>query len=81
MSGSALSPWALVPDPARFAAQVALHADCSPELPHAALLQCLRDRPVDVLLATPILHRPDFAFAFGPSVDGVVIDTGEPPSE
>lgn len=78
MSGSALSPWALVQEPSRYAAQVAIHANCSPELPHPHLLKCLRDKPIDVLLSTPII-APEFAFAFGPSVDGVVIDTGEPP--
>lgn len=78
MSGSALSPWALVQEPSRYAAQVAIHANCSPELPHPHLLKCLRDKPLDVLLSTPVI-APEFAFAFGPSVDGVVIDTGEPP--
>ncbi|XP_025831626.1 neuroligin-1 [Agrilus planipennis] len=78
MSGSALSPWALVQEPSRYAAQVAIHANCSPELPQPHLLKCLRERPLDLLMSTPV-HPPDFAFAFGPSVDGVVIDTGEPP--
>ncbi|XP_044731234.1 neuroligin-4, Y-linked [Chrysoperla carnea] len=80
MSGSAFSPWALVQEPARYAAQVAQHANCSPELPHSHLMKCLRERPLDVLLSTPV-RAPDFAFAFGPSVDGVVIDTGEPSSQ
>ncbi|XP_017774770.1 PREDICTED: neuroligin-1-like [Nicrophorus vespilloides] len=77
MSGSALSPWALVQEPSRYAAQVAIHANCSPELPHIHLLKCLREKQLDVLMSTPII-APEFAFAFGPSVDGVVIDTGEP---
>ena len=80
MSGSALSPWALVQEPSRYAAQVAVHANCSPELPHPHLLKCLREKPLDVLLSTPIV-APEFSFAFGPSVDGVVIDTGEQPGE
>lgn len=80
MSGSALSPWALVQEPSRYAAQVAIHANCSPELPHPHLLKCLRERPLEVLMSTPVI-APEFAFAFGPSVDGVVIDTGEPPGE
>ncbi|XP_049822578.1 neuroligin-4, Y-linked [Aethina tumida] len=80
MSGSALSPWALVQEPSRYAAQVAVHANCSPELPHPHLLKCLRDRPLETLMSTPLI-APDFAFAFGPSVDGVVIDTGEPPGD
>lgn len=78
MSGSALSPWALVQEPSRYAAQVAIHANCSPELPHPHLLKCLREKPLELLMSTPVI-APDFAFAFGPSVDGVVIDTGEPP--
>ncbi|XP_044267511.1 neuroligin-4, Y-linked [Tribolium madens] len=80
MSGSALSPWALIQEPSRYAAQVAIHANCSPELPHPHLLKCLRERPLDTLLSTPVV-APEFAFAFGPSVDGVVIDTGEPPGD
>ncbi|KAJ8918303.1 hypothetical protein NQ315_014173 [Exocentrus adspersus] len=78
MSGSGLSPWALIQEPSRYAAQVAIHANCSPELPHPHLLKCLREKPLELLLSTPVI-APDFAFAFGPSVDGVVIDTGEPP--
>ncbi|KAF5307776.1 hypothetical protein FQR65_LT06647 [Abscondita terminalis] len=78
MSGSALSPWALVQEPSRYAAQVAIHANCSPELPHPHLLKCLREKPLEVLMSTPVI-APEFAFAFGPSVDGVVIDTEEPP--
>nr|XP_001810887.1 PREDICTED: neuroligin-4, Y-linked isoform X1 [Tribolium castaneum] len=80
MSGSALSPWALIQEPSRYAAQVAIHANCSPELPHPHLLKCLRERPLETLLSTPVI-APEFAFAFGPSVDGVVIDTGEPPGD
>ncbi|XP_045471844.1 neuroligin-4, X-linked [Harmonia axyridis] len=80
MSGSALSPWALIQEPSRYAAQVAIHANCSPELPHPNLLKCLREKPLETLLSTPIT-APEFSFAFGPSVDGVVIDTGEPPGE
>lgn len=77
MSGSALSPWALVKDPARFARQVARHANCSPEMPHPHLLKCLRERPLDAILSTPV-DAPDFSSAFGPSIDGVVIDNGTP---
>ncbi|CAH0557830.1 unnamed protein product [Brassicogethes aeneus] len=80
MSGSALSPWALVQEPSRYAAHVAIHANCSPELPHLHLLKCLREKPLEKLMSTPVA-APDFAFAFGPSVDGVVIDTGEPPGD
>ncbi|PSN57482.1 Neuroligin-1 [Blattella germanica] len=78
MSGSGLSPWALVENPARYAQQVARHANCSPDLPHPHLLKCLRERPLEALLSTPI-EAPEFSSAFGPSIDGVVIDNGEPP--
>jgi neuroligin len=78
MSGSGLSPWALVENPARYAQQVARHANCSPDLPQPHLLKCLRERPLDALLAAPI-EAPEFSTAFGPSIDGVVIDNGEPP--
>ncbi|XP_041974274.1 neuroligin-4, X-linked [Aricia agestis] len=76
MSGSGLSPWSLVADPNKYAAIVASHANCSPELTPPALLRCLRERPLEALLSAPV-QAPDFAYAFGPSVDGVVIDTGE----
>ena len=42
------------------------------ELTPPALLRCLRERPLEALLSAPV-HAPDFAYAFGPSVDGVVI--------
>lgn len=80
MSGSALSPWALVREPGRYAAQVAAHVNCSPELPHQQLMRCLRERPLEQLMSAPV-HDPEFAFAFGPSVDGVVIDTIDPPAD
>ncbi|KAJ2944058.1 hypothetical protein O0L34_g8395 [Tuta absoluta] len=76
MSGSGLSPWSLVADPNKYAAIVATHANCSPELTPPALLRCLRERPLEALLSAPV-QAPDFAYAFGPSVDGVVIDTGD----
>ncbi|CAG9108417.1 unnamed protein product [Plutella xylostella] len=76
MSGSGLSPWSLVADPNKYAAIVASHANCSPELTPPALLRCLRERPLEALLSAPV-RAPDFAYAFGPSVDGVVIDTGD----
>lgn len=72
LSGSGLASWSLVGDPAKYAAIVSHHAKCSPDLSHTQLLKCLRERPLDVLLSTPI-HQPEFGTAFGPSVDGVVI--------
>lgn len=35
---------------------------------------------MEQLMSTPV-RDPEFAFAFGPSVDGVVIDTGDPSGE
>ncbi|KAI5716987.1 hypothetical protein M8J76_015645 [Diaphorina citri] len=75
MSGSALSPWALVRDPARYARQVAKHAACPRDLSHTELLKCLREKPLELLLSTPVV-APEFTTAFGPSIDGVIIDTG-----
>lgn len=72
LSGTGLSPWSLVSDPAKYAAIISHHANCSPDLQYSQLLKCLRDQPLDVLLSTPI-RQPDFGNAFGPSVDGVVI--------
>lgn len=72
MSGSGLAPWSLVSDPAHYAAIVSHHVNCSPELPHSHLMKCLRERPLEALLSTPI-KTPDFGNAFGPSIDGVVI--------
>lgn len=72
LSGTGLSPWSLVSDPAKYAAIISHHVNCSPDLSYSQLLKCLRDQPLDVLLSTPI-RQPDFGNAFGPSVDGVVI--------
>ena len=78
MSGSGLSPWALVREPSRNAALIALYANCSLELSNSQLLQCLRERSVKTLLqAQNQVEAPRFFHAFGPSVDGVVIDTDE----
>jgi neuroligin len=72
MSGTGLAPWSLVGDPAYYAAIVAHHVNCSVDLPHQALMKCLRDVSLKSLLSTPV-RVPDFGNAFGPSVDGVVI--------
>ncbi|CAG9576311.1 unnamed protein product [Danaus chrysippus] len=76
MSGSGLSPWSLVADPNKYADIVANHAKCPPERTPPDVLRCLRERPLETLLSAPI-QAPDFSYAFGPSVDGVVIDTGD----
>ncbi|XP_067638484.1 neuroligin-4, Y-linked isoform X2 [Eurosta solidaginis] len=76
MSGSGLTPWSLVSNPAKYAAIVAHHVNCAPDLPHAHLMKCLRDKTLEQLLSVPI-RQPEFGFAFGPSIDGVVIDCGD----
>lgn len=42
-----------------------------------ALLSCLRNVPLSALVSVPIKGL-QFAPAFGPSIDGVVIDPGDP---
>lgn len=73
MSGSSLSPWALVKEPSIYAKQVAQSVNCSFQLPHLQLLKCLRDRPLRSLIDAKV-HVAEFNTAFGPNVDGVVID-------
>lgn len=73
MSGSSLSPWALVREPSVYARQVADAMNCSFHLSHLALLKCLREKPVEMLIRVPI-QAADFNTAFGPNVDGVIID-------
>ncbi|XP_071440378.1 neuroligin-4, X-linked [Hetaerina americana] len=75
MSGSALSPWSLVKDPWRHALAVARHVNCTWLLPPSPrLLRCLREKPLSDLTSAPIPTTPFAATAFGPSVDGVVVD-------
>nr|XP_018910015.1 PREDICTED: neuroligin-4, Y-linked-like [Bemisia tabaci] len=76
MSGSSLSPWALVRDPSRWSREIAEQAGCNPQLPHTLLLKCLRDKPLANLTAAHLKDVPPFTATFGPSVDGVIIDTG-----
>lgn len=75
LSGSPLSPLSLVRDPVYYGHQVAKLVNCSPDLSHSHLLNCLRDTPLEQLLNTQ-LNVPEFTTAFGPSVDGVIIDVG-----
>ena len=42
-----------------------------------ALLRCLREVPLNALVSVPVKGL-EFAPAFGPSIDGVVIDPGDP---
>ncbi|XP_050055807.1 neuroligin-3-like isoform X2 [Aphis gossypii] len=75
LSGSPLSPLSLVRDPVFYGHQVAKLVNCSPDLQHLHLLNCLRNTPLEQLLNAQ-LHVPEFTTAFGPSVDGVIIDVG-----
>ncbi|VVC31357.1 Carboxylesterase, type B,Alpha/Beta hydrolase fold [Cinara cedri] len=75
LSGSPLSPLSLVRDPVYYGHQVAKLVNCSPNMTHSHLLNCLRDTPLEQLLNTR-LNVPEFTTAFGPSVDGVIIDVG-----
>ncbi|KAL6424369.1 hypothetical protein ACFW04_009865 [Cataglyphis niger] len=78
MSGSALSPWALVRGAANYAMQVAKHLNCSSATGDPQnLLRCLRDVSLSELESVPVKGL-EFAPAFGPSIDGVVIDPGDP---
>ncbi|XP_050534524.1 neuroligin-4, Y-linked-like [Daktulosphaira vitifoliae] len=79
LSGSPLSPLSLVRDPVNYGHQVAKLVNCSPDLPHLHLLNCLRDRPLEQILNAQI-DVPEFTTSFGPSVDGVIIDVGAPES-
>ncbi|XP_068229319.1 neuroligin-3-like isoform X2 [Palaemon carinicauda] len=76
MSGSALSPWAIVHEPVHYAVETATQLGCQvPEdLYHNSekLLHCLRDKSVDQILEVQ-LETPQFLVAIGPSVDGVTI--------
>lgn len=74
MSGSSLSPWALVRDPIHYTRMVTDYVNCSLDDPQTQLLKCLRSRPLELFLKVPI-QVPQFTAAFGPSIDGVVIDT------
>ncbi|XP_068213998.1 neuroligin-1-like [Palaemon carinicauda] len=76
MSGSALSPWALVRDPSGHAFDVATQLDCP--VPndlfrhYENLLQGLRKRPLHDILQVQ-LKTSKFQVAVGPSIDGVTI--------
>lgn len=76
LSGSALSSWALVEDPAYWAVRLARQFDCPvPEdllSDHEKIVDCLREVPLSQLMKADI-QTPAHLSAFGPSVDGVVI--------
>ena len=76
LSGSALSPWAIVEDPVSYALKLAKFSNCT--IPddllkdHEVIVDCLREIKLQDLLRIHI-QAPTFLSAFGPSVDGVVI--------
>ncbi|XP_068222391.1 neuroligin-4, Y-linked-like [Palaemon carinicauda] len=89
MSGSALSPWAVVGTPIHYALQFGRALNCTSSLaPGINLLHdsqlkpsneeldqmvnCLKDKPLEEL-QTVHVASPQFLYAFGPSVDGIVI--------
>ncbi|TGZ37468.1 hypothetical protein DBV15_10573 [Temnothorax longispinosus] len=74
MSGSALSPWALVRGAANYAMQVAKHLNCS------SIYSCALRAMKNMLSSVDgyFIKGLAFAPAFGPSIDGVVIDPGDP---
>ena len=73
LSGSALSPWALIQEPAKYALDLARQLNCSSADIQTFLLKCLRDKPVSALTGTRV-EAPEFLHAFGPSIDGVVVE-------
>ncbi|XP_037075291.1 LOW QUALITY PROTEIN: neuroligin-2-like [Pollicipes pollicipes] len=71
MSGSSLAPWALLSDPLNATHQLAKHVNCTPATD--SFLPCLRGKPLESLLAAPVV-APKYLPTFGPSLDGIVID-------
>lgn len=77
LSGTALSPWALVQEPNKYAVELVRHMNCSlpPGEGATAQLKCLREKAVPALIsAGSRVETPEFLHSFGPSVDGVVIE-------
>lgn len=77
LSGAALSPWALVQEPNKYAKELIRHMNCSQASGDGttAQLKCLREKTVATLIsAGSRVETPEFLHSFGPSVDGVVIE-------
>ncbi|XP_044730067.1 uncharacterized protein LOC123293346 isoform X1 [Chrysoperla carnea] len=68
MSGSALSDWALVKNPAPFTMQVAERLNCNPP----DMTSCLRVKRLEDIMSLKITG-PRFMTKFGPVVDGAVV--------
>ena len=78
MSGSALSPWAVVKDPTKTTLQVAKTFNCSTSGSDGSsnsrtLLQCLRAVPLHRLMRIRPQATSPFVPVWGPSYDGVVV--------
>ncbi|XP_054709023.1 neuroligin-4, X-linked-like [Uloborus diversus] len=73
MSGSALSPWAIARDANFYARQIARTLGCPTAKP-AALLECLRQRSATDILRVQVTV-PMFLTAFGPTIDGIVVQS------
>ena len=88
MSGSALSSWATVGTPAHYALQFGKALNCTGALPENIkyhepenlpsneefdnMVNCLKNKSIQELNEVNI-EAPRFLYAFGPSVDGIVI--------
>ncbi|MCL4135785.1 UNVERIFIED_CONTAM: hypothetical protein GTU68_031778 [Idotea baltica] len=76
MSGSALSSWATVDTPVHYALQFGYALNCTEFTPSSDeldnMVNCLKDKPLEELNVVNI-EAPRFLYAFGPSVDGIVI--------
>ncbi|XP_066976012.1 neuroligin-2-like [Macrobrachium rosenbergii] len=74
MSGSSLAPWALVNDPMKYTRQIAQALNCSHTPLGDELKTCLRGKNLHHIMQAQV-EVPEYYYAFGPTVDGVVIDT------
>ncbi|OQV19536.1 putative Neuroligin-1 [Hypsibius exemplaris] len=75
MSGSILSPWAVVPNPKTMATQLAADLGCPTSTVSAEIVQCLKKQPVDRVLSSSLSATVTGGikrmFAFAPVVDGI----------
>ncbi|CAL4108169.1 unnamed protein product, partial [Meganyctiphanes norvegica] len=74
MSGSSLAPWAMVRDPFKYTRDLATELNCSHVPLGDAMKSCLRNVPMHNIMQAQ-LRVPEYYYAFGPSVDGVTVDT------
>ncbi|XP_076065046.1 neuroligin-3-like [Oratosquilla oratoria] len=84
MSGSALSSWATVGTPTFYALQFGRALNCTTNFPIEVedfvpsdqqfdqMVNCLKEKPLEELQSVTV-KAPQFLYAFGPSVDGIVI--------